>query len=300
MGQPFGWTQNSPQICGMLWTAQRYYIAPTFARGLAKKPEQPFRNALRMWMWLKTHGIQSAFYIKELRQTLKQNGFAYSQQKKYLQILQEHGYIGRDLHGKIYLRGQQVMFAGMNRSKKRIVIEVTPDHVKDQESWMNFLAGCQVVSTQVNIKKHTAKTLVRHASTSQKAGGNSEAEELKGAPVSIENLTNTLQVSPATASRIRARGAAGGLITNNACYHNVSDLFPWVRSRQDVMALRGQLKESLPPVWLQRKMFHDSLIAGRIKEVINPDAITFSHGCVYMRRPNMVENVGIIFFKIKR
>lgn len=284
----------------MVSLPQRYYLSPALARDFAKKPEQTFRNASRLFFWLKVHGYYSGFYIKDLRPILRASGFDYSQQKKYLQILQDRGFIGRDCHGKVYLRGQHVMFSGMAPSKRRKVFEINPDHVKDQESWMNFLAGCQVVSTQVNIKKHTAKTLVRHASTSQKAGGNSEAEELKGAPVSIENLTNTLQVSKATASRIRARGAKGGHITNVSCYHNVSDLFPWVKSRQDVMALRGELKESLPPMWLQRKMFHDSLIGGRIKEVINPDALTFSHGCVYMRRPNMVENIGIVLFKIKR
>lgn len=281
-----------------LFTLQTYWLSTDHANFLAGFPNLRQRNALRLFFYLKTHGHASSFYIKKLRPELLKF-FHEKQIKKYFEILISEGWVGRDIHGKYFLRGRTRIILLFGQKSKTRGVDM-PFYVTERHSdWVSFLAGVQVTECQRRLKRYAWHERIGVASTSQRGG----IADVKESPVSLDNLTSMLAVSRATASRIRTRAAKGGFITNRVSLVDVTDEYG-LTCRNDLLRLRGSMAEHMAPYRTRRAQFFDSLLAPVIKAeniledatkclpvrklLPNPDALIWKDGRAWLQYPNMV------------
>lgn len=275
-----------------------YNIPVTLANKLAKKENHSLRNALRLFFFLKTSdGMQSAFYLKQVRPELL-NHFSYRLIKKYLDILIAEGWMGKDRHGKYFLRGRDLMFKKCSSTSRLSCAIVNNEHTTSQTNWMAFLNAVVVCSIQRNIRRTTDEALVKVASTLESRGSaDAKFLNLAPSPVSTENIVQTVGVSRATASRMRQRAARAGLIINKQVYE---DTGMSAGSATELLMIRSAIVESRPSVRTQRLQAMSRIAPGDGK-VINPDALVLRRdGIVIMQKPNMIANKGINFRRLSR
>ena len=270
----------------------RRYVIPQFLlQEIAKEKGAQLRSALRMFFWFKTHGHLAWFKRRELAGKIP---FTLKQQSKYFRILLEYGIIGRDYHGKIYLRGRRWLFHISGKGSKMAGVVVEPWMTETADGWKDFICGSCVLSTQRNIQKFATKVLVRIASTQQSCA--SKDVNSKGSSLSLENVAQSHNVSLSTASRWIKRAHARGLLRREHRFKDMSHLFD-ARSRQDVRLIAGGLRQVLPPAWKQRELPCDP--AGQYySEVVVPSALLWKDGKIVMQLPNFIENTGITFRSI--
>lgn len=242
-----------------------------------------------MWFWFKTHGYPAHFYRRKIADKIP---FTLKQQCNHFRTLVEYGIMGRDKHGKYYLRGRRWLFHIAGKSSKMAGIVVEPHVTESREAWRDFLCACWTISVQRNIRRFAAKPLVKLAST-QSSCGNSDASQ-HGHPLSLENIAKSHNTSIPTAHRWLKRAERGGHLTKKAVFKDMSHLFG-ASSISEVAALKGHLIGAVDPVWKQRQNWFSSDPESWQSDIINPSALLFRNGKVVMQMPNLVKNTGIQF-----
>lgn len=281
---------------------QTYKIPAILTKQLAQKDARMQKNALRLWFFCKTTpDLQTSFYLDDHRKRLLGSFNSYKQLNIYLDYLIRNGWMGRDQHGKIYLRGRNHMFNVCGADSRMLAIAVSHEDTCTLKAWSAFLAAAQVCTVQRSMHKYSDKVSTSEASTPT-SGENSRGHSCSH-PISCANISQSLQVSTATASRLRQRGHRGGFIDNRWAFRST----PYrARTRPELLHLRSSLHQALPSYAEQR---HNRLHTlswpgpdeyGRryVPDAINADALVMSvkrDGRVFEQRPNMVLNIGIIF-----
>lgn len=87
---------------------------------------------MRLFIWLKTHGYPASFYRADIESKIP---FSPEQQSDFFATLKEHGLLGSDEQGKIYLRGRRAFVPKYGRE----MLEVKPEATETPESWTEFL-----------------------------------------------------------------------------------------------------------------------------------------------------------------
>lgn len=285
---------------------QSYHIPLRLASLLAKKEQRAEKNALRLWFFCKTvPSMEASFYLKDQKHLL-QNYFHPRQIKKYLDILIKKGWMGKDSHGKYYLRGRKFMFKVVGLKSKMLTAVVEHENTLSMRQWDGFLSATTVVTIQRSMARNTDQVRIDLAAT-YKSCEDSAGSTPGPRPVSCENIVLTTGVSRATASRMRQRAHKAGLIINRLAFEKTRYE---ANSRMSLLELRGELAETLPAYRRQVAQYCDPVLSeeatGRrtpTDRPVNPNALMMSYkyrGRVVQQRPNMVQNVGITFKKVSR
>ena len=240
-----------------------------------------------MWFYCKTHGLEASFYLSDARPILLQH-FSYKQINSYLDYLQKHGWLGRDAHGKIYLRGRKWLFAQCGAKSRLAAFRVEAIHTENAKAWLAMWSAVQLTGVVRSMKRNAPK-VEKELSRPYISGPDSDTNET---PVALKCITARLGVSIATASRIRTRAASTGLTTNRQIIEPLTLYGVDLKSRQDVMRFRGDLRENQLPYRRRRflALLGNAYDPAAIKVCgLNPDAIIWKDNQAWYQRPNMVE-----------
>lgn len=267
---------------------QRYRISHFLSKEIAKKSSAPLRNALRLYFWLKTHGYSASFYRRKV--TLP---FTDKQQTIYFRTLIEYGIMGRDKHGKYYLRGRRWFFKQSGNRSRMSAVVVEPHHTESAEAWRDFLRAVWTLSVQRTVKRGASKVEKWAASTPDESGGNSGASR-SASPLALSCVAKAHGVSVMTAHRWMKSACRAGHMTRQRQFKRMGHLFS-ITGQCALEALKEHLRWALPKRALQIEEF------AQYAEVINPNAIRLSKdGTVVQEMPALVDNLGIVFRTISK
>ena len=167
--------------------------------------DRRLRYAARFFYWLKWR--KQAVNVFDLGD-LEGCPFTRYEQREYLKILMEQGWITQRKDGIYCLQGRPFFHRMLNLSKQTQYCQIPDSSLNDKRAWNQFISACAVTSVGRTINlKAKRKDKLRHMACSNLAGITSAA-----IPLALSLLSSFTGLSQSSAHRLRQSAAASGLV----------------------------------------------------------------------------------------